>query len=477
MPDRTQSLEARHDDLLFRRMVDLVPGLMLYLDRDLRVVFANRANHEWFGLEPGQMPGRHVREILGETVYALNQPHLIAALAGEEQCFMRTVVDQHGLSRHVEATYRPDLVEGAVQGLSVLVTDVTDRVETQIDLESAAELAGVGGWTYRPADDILTFTPQMYRIFAADPNEEPSFATLLELVHPEDLQHVRTAAEDRMRNGTDNEVQYRMIVDGEVRHVHDRVRTIRDSKGDVVMLRGAVQDETALYRQAVDLERANRLLADMMAMVGHDLRQPVTVVQGYLEQVLDDWETIPSEVLRGMVATSLSATTRLDQLLSDVLAMINLDTGKLALRGHKHDLGTLVKEIIDDVQPVGLDLRVIRSGTVLINEFHLRQVVANLITNAERYGRPPFTVSVDVEDRRASLTVADEGDGVPTDFVPQLFSRFSQADIGPASSNVGSGFGLYNVRQLVEAHGGHVTHQPNAPHGACFTVTLPLTSD
>ena len=74
------------------------------------------------------------------------------------------------------------------------------------------------------------------------------------------------------------------------------------------------------------------------------------------------------------------------------------------------------------------------------------------------------------------MTVADEGEGVPKDFVDELFSRFSRAETGVAATTVGSGFGLYIVRQLVEAHGGRVEYHRNVPRGACFTVTLPVSS-
>ena len=216
-----------------------------------------------------------------------------------------------------------------------------------------------------------------------DPDRAPTIKDYLSLVHPDDLESVQTSADQRIEQGIENELRYRMVVDGEVRHVHSRVRATRNPQGQVVMLRGTVQDETVAQRQAAELEQANRLLADMMALVGHDLRQPSTVLQSALEQVLDGWDDLPSEVLHGMVETSLTATRRLDRMLSDVLAMINVDTGTLALRSEQHDLGALVKGVVGDVRPVDLDVQLAGSASVMIDEFHLRQILTNLIANAE----------------------------------------------------------------------------------------------
>ena len=138
--DREAVAEAR----LLRSVLDRLPAMVAYWDREMRNVFANDAYVEWFGFSPEQMRGIHIREVLGDQVYAMNLPHIEAALAGEEQLFDRTLVDTLGRARHTQASYVPDVVDGEVRGFFVLVTDVTPRVEAQRAMDEAQSLAQVG---------------------------------------------------------------------------------------------------------------------------------------------------------------------------------------------------------------------------------------------------------------------------------------------------------------------------------------------
>lgn len=127
------------DAALLLGVVDGLPGMVGYWDRDLRNVLANQAYVEYFGFTPETMRGLHIREILGERVYALNEPYMRAALAGEEQTFDRTLIDQHGRTRYVQATYSPQYDGDDVEGFLVLVTDVTERVVAEREVERIAE--------------------------------------------------------------------------------------------------------------------------------------------------------------------------------------------------------------------------------------------------------------------------------------------------------------------------------------------------
>lgn len=120
---------------LLRAAIDTVPAMIGYWDRDLRNVLANAAYLEWFGRTPEQIAGMHIREVLGEELYALNDPFMQAALAGTVQHFDRTIVDATGATRYTQASYLPDVAAGGeVAGFFVLVTDVTARTEAEMAL-------------------------------------------------------------------------------------------------------------------------------------------------------------------------------------------------------------------------------------------------------------------------------------------------------------------------------------------------------
>lgn len=135
-------------------VVDHLPAMVAYWDEDLLNRFANTAYVEWFGKSPDQMRGMHIRELLGERLYALNLPYIEGALRGEPQLFDRTIVDSHGVARHTQAQYIPNLVGGKPQGFFVLVADISERVraERQV-LAREAEIARMNE-RHRIAEDL-----------------------------------------------------------------------------------------------------------------------------------------------------------------------------------------------------------------------------------------------------------------------------------------------------------------------------------
>ena len=123
-----------------RLLVDRVPSMLAYWDRDLRCRFANRAYERWFGVEPDCLPGRSIRDLLGPVLFEMNEPHIRAALAGERQVFERIVPGPGGIQRHSLAEYIPDLVDGTVRGFLAQVTELTELKETQAALRREEQL-------------------------------------------------------------------------------------------------------------------------------------------------------------------------------------------------------------------------------------------------------------------------------------------------------------------------------------------------
>lgn len=137
--DRTAQL-SEHQRLL-QTILDGVPGLIAYWDKDLRNRFANQAYGEWFGTPPEAIHGRHITELLGNDLYELNKAHIEAALRGQRQCFLRDlpVPGQPGLHRVSEAHYLPDFDGDEVKGFLVLVLDVTDVKRAEQTARAASQ--------------------------------------------------------------------------------------------------------------------------------------------------------------------------------------------------------------------------------------------------------------------------------------------------------------------------------------------------
>ncbi|MEU8817360.1 PAS domain S-box protein [Actinoplanes sp. NPDC048796] len=234
--------------------------------------------------------------------------------------------------------------------------------------------------------------------------------------------------------------------------------------------RARLADRAELAERAEQLQQVNAHLGDVMAMLSHDVRQPLTRIIGLGELLLDDWEESTSEAklhdVRRMTAAGHSAS----ELVTDILTLAQLDAGALVARPVRVDLPHLVRAAV-----TGEQVTVVAPDEIygFADPKHLQLILGNLLANAAKYGEPPVTVTVANRRDHVEIKVADEGEGVPEAFVEHLFDRFARAESGVATRTSGTGLGLYLVRQLAQAGGLDVSYRPNQPRGAAFLVTVP----
>lgn len=467
---------------LLGALFDRLPAMVAYWDRDLRNVIANHAYIEWFGFTPEQMRGIHIREVLGERVFAMNLPYMEAALAGEEQLFDRTLVDTNGRTRHTQASYVPDVVDGEVRGFFVLVTDVTPRVEAQRALDEAQNLARLGSWEMVVGTGEITFSDELYRILGSEPGAfVPTAEKIMEMVHPDDVARLEAVRDSALSDGAEYALEYRIVrPDGRVREVLSRGRPVTNADGVVVRMTGVLQDVTEtneatreLARLNAELVQMNELNSDVLGMLGHDVRGPLSIVLGYLEELDEEWDRSTDTVKKAHVASIRAAATRLHTLVDDILALASVESGEILAERSDHDLAALVTDALSEVPGHAVvDVAGDLGLRVWCDAFHVRQVVANLTGNALRYGDPPVVITLVPGDATADVVVRDHGPGVPEEFVPHLFDRFAR---GPDQrTSRGSGLGLYIAARLAEANGGTLRHDRGPDgRGAVFTLTLP----
>ncbi|MET0839636.1 MAG: HAMP domain-containing sensor histidine kinase, partial [Marmoricola sp.] len=269
--------------------------------------------------------------------------------------------------------------------------------------------------------------------------------------------------------------------DGDVREVLSRVRPERSADGTVTRLTGVLQDITSSNRLARDLGRANeelhqvnQLNADVLGVVGHDARQPLALVLGHLEMLAETWQESSAESNVDRVQKARGAAQRLSVLLDDILAMANFESGAIATRPIEVPLAEVVADALAGLHG-GADVEVRRTGDPVgvVDPFHLRQMIANLVTNALRYGAPPVVVTLDASAASVSIEVVDHGAGVPEEFVPHLYERFTRPESGPGARQSGSGFGLYIVGRLAQANNCRITYSPGTPTGSRFLLEVP----
>jgi PAS domain S-box-containing protein len=243
---------------------------------------------------------------------------------------------------------------------------------------------------------------------------------------------------------------------------------------------------TALLVHSEELQAANAQLAkahqavsDLVAMLSHDLRTPLATIFGFAELAIDTWNETGNDEKRHYLDLIKSSSQRATMLLEETLTFSALDSGALTPSPADVQVDQAVSTILSTLEgtlpPVGL--HGLTPARVWIDPGHLAQVLTNLLTNAAKYGKPPITISCDQLDAdTVAVHVTDAGPGVPADFVPHLFERFTRADAARRGHKRGTGFGLYIVKSLLHANNADITYEPAPGGGSCFTLLVPATA-
>jgi signal transduction histidine kinase len=225
-----------------------------------------------------------------------------------------------------------------------------------------------------------------------------------------------------------------------------------------------------LQQARAHVAQVERWRAALMAALAHDVRSPLTAIQGTLD-LLAAYDDLPPARRQSLTEAASRQAARLTRLATGLLDLDRVEQGRLRLDLADVPLDAVVQEVSRLLGVADLDADVPAGLVVRADRERLEQIVLNLTTNALRHGAPPIVVGGDLDQAgdavTAVLSVRDHGRGVPADEVPQLFERFT-ADDDPSSV----GLGLWIVRLLAEAHGGTVHYEPADP-GARFVVRLP----
>jgi signal transduction histidine kinase len=240
----------------------------------------------------------------------------------------------------------------------------------------------------------------------------------------------------------------------------------------------------AFNAMAADLSAADRAKEEVLALVSHELRAPLTPIGAYAELLLDDERALrePDPVrVRGLESIEHNAR-RLGRLVDDLLLAAESRTGRLSVRREPVDLTSIVRNCVAAAEPaarergVALDSRT-RGGLVAVgDEERLEQALDNLIDNALKFTPAGGRVRVKLAavGDHARLEVADTGAGIPAGEQTRLFERFYRADPSKRPAVHGLGIGLSVVRAVAEAHGGRATVRSTEGAGAEFAVEVPL---
>jgi PAS domain S-box-containing protein len=469
-----------------------LPAAVAQASADRRYLWVSDRYADWLGVPRGEVVGHSIDEILGAECVVSMSPHVEAALAGRA---MERDAEIHHKTLgprwvHVACvpTFSPS---GKPDGWIEAITDVTERLraeqrlrENQSTLQTFYDSSPFFMGLVELAGDAILMRYcnramlQVLGITLDQIADRP-----VELTTPEESRLWVERYRQAQREGAPVQFEYEHHRPSGNRWLRATVAYLGEGTGGRPRFSFVAEEITAQKQVVAALQEANRSKDEFLAMLGHELRNPLSPIVTAL-QILK---------LRGngQYAKALEVVDRqvqyLIRLVDDLLDVSRVTRGNIQIKKRLLRLQSVVAEGVEMVMPLieqrrhRLDVRFPPADLRLNgDQSRLAQIIANLLTNAAKYTDPGGEIVI--EGRPAGddlvLTIKDTGIGISAALLPHVFDLFTQGGQAADRARGGLGLGLTIVRNLVELHGGTIRAESEGPgRGSVFTVRLPAATE
>jgi two-component system, sensor histidine kinase and response regulator len=492
-------------------LLEAAPDAMVVADARGKIVMINAATERLFGYTRQELVGMPIEKLVPEPSAARHVGYRDSYLAKPAIRAMGGGLDLWGRRKDgslvpVEISLSPmDAPEGRV--VVAAVRDISARraaerslKDSEDRLAAAARGANLGLWDVDPRSrDVVIneiFESQLGYAPLTLRETSDKWTRLrggldgwLELLHPDDRDRVADlieqyltgesdtyAAEQRVR-GPDGSYRWMLSVGNSVpRDEHGLPLRVNGVHIDISEMKGL---QVALQHRYEELQRLQGLRDGLVHMIVHDLRSPLTGVMGYLD-LLREISDASAEDRASYIGKAYSSAQQMKEMISSLLDINRLEAGEMPVDRQSVDLCEVAADALRSLGGLAIGRRVTESapeGPVAsrCDPALIRRVVGNLLGNALKFTPESgvITITAARRDGRPRLEVADTGPGIPTDFLGQVFDKFSQASEGRARKGYSSGLGLAFCKLAVEAHGGTIGVDSTVGVGSRFWFELP----
>jgi len=352
-------------------------------------------------------------------------------------------------------------------------TDVSARLHRlERQLAQIQPLAQFGSWEWDIANDVVTSSDELNRIFGVAPGElGPTYEAILGLVHPDDHDMVDDAVQRAVADRASFALDHRLgRPDGEVRWLHSRGNVIAVVHGESQRLYGVAIDVT-------ERRRSEQFLREFIGNASHALGTPAAVIMQAAHVLADDalgakdHEAAMGALLRQSkrlhdLSTNLFDLVALDKGAPSVMLGLSIMLGPVALADRVRKAAAAIPPADGATPTIDITIDIAADIAVLAEPIELERVFVNLLDNAQTHGGPNVSVTASRLADEVIVDVRDDGAGVPDDHLQDLFAPFAKRQ----TAGQGPGLGLAIVHQLMVAFGGAVSYHRAKPHGSVFTL-------
>lgn len=395
--------------------------------------------------------------------------------------------------------YSVRATKGAEDELGLL-TDAFNQMLTRIDeqdralresderLNLALMSSGVGTWSWNVVDNSIIWDDYLHPLFGLTPNTFPGrFEDLLQLVHPDDRDHVKDVVAETLEKDAPYDTEYHVIwPDGTMRVLASRGKVYRDPAGKPVRMAGVSWDVTEEKRAKeqlrtllAELERSNKELEQFAYVASHDLQEPLRMVSSYTQLLEQRYRDKLDDDAREFINYAVDGARRMQRLINDLLEFSRVST-----RGRRLEpvdanevLGTVRANLSAAIEDAGALVTNEELPTVMADPTQLGQLLQNLIANAIKFRgaeSPRVHIAAGEQAGEWVFAVRDNGIGIDPDYFDRIFVIFQR--LHATADYPGTGIGLAVCKRIAERNGGRIWVESKPGNGATFSFSIPKSS-
>jgi PAS domain S-box-containing protein len=497
MGDRVQHIDLKQIRAAVGLLAAIVEGSddpIIAKDLDGRIISWNPAAVRMFGYTEDEALGERIQMLIPDEHRGEDQAVMDRILNGASVEHYETQrVSKDGRVIDVSLTVSPLRDEhGEVIGASKIMRDITSsRAARRMQEHFAAivESTDDAMITKDPTGHVTSWNAAAQRIFGYSA-EEMIGQPITKLFPPELIGSERDILSEVLSGRkVDHYETVRLASDGRRVDVSLTVSPLRDEQGEIVGASKVARDiserkrieanerrAAELARMNEELEAADRMKDQFLAMANHELRTPLTSISGFTRTLIDLDEQLSRSQQREFLDIIAQQSDRLTRLVDDMLTLSRIELGRAEVRSEEFDAVESVRAALRAADRANVAVKVTEAEPIVAcaDAHQFEQMLLNYVDNALKYGAgSPDCVEVQGDSTSVLVSVADEGPGVPAEFRPALFQRFSRNPEHELSRVPGVGLGLSIVRGLARAQGGDAWYEDNEPRGSRFMLRVP----
>lgn len=477
--------------LPYDTLIELLPVAIYTCDKNGSITFFNKAAATLWGREPeiGKdlwCGSWKIWRPDGITPYPLDEcPMAVTLRTGLKVEDEEIIVERpDGIRINVLPHPQPTFdEEGVMNGAVNMLIDITDQ---KIAEEQTAKLAAI----VQSSEDaiigktltgiVTSWNPAAERLFGYT-SEEMIGQSITRLI-PRELSDEEPQILERLKRGerVEHFETKRVTKNGQHIDISLTISPIRDSKGKVI---GA----SKIGRDITEIKKLEQRKDDFIKMASHELKTPITSIKGYVQLLLtihDELNDHKLELNKPTVRLSLNSisnqVTKLTRLVSELLDLSRVESGKLEMQKTMFDLQGLIDEIIADAKYITNRHTIVSKnnyeGSIFGDRDRISQVLLNLLTNAIKYSPDNSEIEISTTNDFDSVTVSvkDQGIGIDKKQHLRIFERFYRVQGKSEQTYPGFGIGLFIANEIVVRHEGHMNVESEKGKGSTFSFTLPI---